>query len=163
MYVRIPGWARNQPIPSDLYSFLNPVEDEPVLRVNSEAFGLNMEKGFARIRRRWQKGDVVELDLPMPVKRITAHEVVKEDAGKVALQRGPVVYCLEGVDNHGHVLDRAIPDDLEFEVIFDPDLLGGINVVKSKNQEKAEALVAVPYYAWSHRGAGEMAVWLPRK
>lgn len=163
VYVRIPGWARNEPIPGDLYSYLNPIEEEPSLRVNSEAWDLDMEKGFARIERKWQKGDVIELHLPMPVQRVAAHEAVKEDQGKVALQRGPIVYCFEGVDNEGHVLDRALPDDLEFDVEYRADLLGGINVLRGKDQKMKETLIAIPYYAWSHRGVGEMAVWLPRK
>jgi len=163
VYIRIPGWARNEPIPSDLYSCLSPVKEKPALRVNSETWELNMEKGFARIQRKWQKGDVIELDLPMPVQRVVAHEAVRDDVGKIALQRGPLVYCLEGVDNGGEVLHRTIADDLEFDVEFNADLLGGINVLKSRNQESEESLVAIPYYVWSHRGVGEMAVWLPRE
>lgn len=97
----------------------------------------------------------------MPVRRVIANEKVKEDLGKVALQRGPLVYCLEAVDNGGEVLTRTIPDDLNFEVKFYPQLLGGINILKSKS--KTVSLTAIPYYAWSHRGVGEMAVWLPRE
>jgi DUF1680 family protein len=163
VYIRIPGWARNEPIPSDLYSYLSPVKEKPALRVNSEVWGLNMEKGFARIQREWKKGDVIELDLPMPVQRVVAHEAVKEDVGKVVLQRGPLVYCLEGVDNGGEVLRRTVRDDLEFDVEFNPGLLGGINVLKSRGKGSRESLVAIPYYAWSHRGVGEMAVWLARE
>lgn len=106
---------------------------------------------------------MIELDLPMPVQKVVAHEMVKDDAGKIALQRGPLVYCLEGADNRGEVLDRPISDDMEFDVEFSADLLGGINVLKSRDQERKEILVAIPYYAWSNRGGGEMAVWLPRK
>ncbi|MFQ6109145.1 MAG: glycoside hydrolase family 127 protein [Candidatus Aminicenantales bacterium] len=163
VYVRIPGWARNEPIPGDLYSYLNPIREKLSISVNGEARSLNMEKGFARIKRKWQKGDVIELHLPMPVQRVAAHEAVKEDQGKVALQRGPLVYCFEGVDNEGHVLDRALPDDMEFDVEYRADLLGGINVLRGKDQKMKETLIAIPYYAWSHRGVGEMAVWLPRK
>ena len=161
VYVRIPGWVRNEPVPSDLYSFLNPSEEEVTLKVNSETLPLAMENGFAGIQRRWKKGDVIELNLPMPVRRVIAHENVKEDLGKVALQRGPLVYCFEGVDNNEHVLNLTIPDDMTFEVEFRPELLGGINILKS-NSTKEPQLVAIPYYAWSHRGVGEMAVWLPR-
>lgn len=161
--VRIPGWARNEPIPSDLYTWLNPNTEIPTLRVNSETLSPDMDKGFACITRRWKKGDVIELDLPMPVKRVVAHEMVKDNIGRVALQKGPIVYCLEGVDNEGHVLDRHIPDDLSFKVEFRPDLLGGVNVLKGKEEEGKEQIIAIPYFAWSHRGIGEMAVWLPRK
>lgn len=160
VHIRIPGWARNEPVPSDLYSFLDPSEEKIILKVNSETMELAMDKGFARIRRRWKKGDVVELDLPMPIQRIIANEKVKEDLGKVALQRGPLVYCFEEADNKGGVFNRHLPDDIKFEVEFEPDLLGGINILKSESTAEHPGLVAIPYYAWSHRGIGEMTVWI---
>ncbi len=163
VYVRIPGWARNEPIPSDLYSCLNENTERLTLRVNSESAALDMDKGYARIHRNWEKGDVIELILPMPVQKVVSHELVKDNMGKVALQRGPLVYCLEAVDNEGHVLDRHIPDEMDFDVESRADLLEGINVLISKEQERVERIVAIPYFAWSHRGVGEMAVWLPRK
>lgn len=122
-----------------------------------------MEKGFARIRRKWEKGDVIELALPMPVRRVIAHQNVKDNLGKAALQRGPLVYCFEGIDNEGQVLTQYLPDDLGFEVEFRPDFLGGINTIKVEKAKEDGHLVAIPYYAWSHRGIGEMAVWMPRK
>lgn len=163
VFIRIPGWARNEPVPSDLYSFLDPSEEKITLKVNSETLEFAMDKGFARIHRRWKKGDVVELSLPMSVQRVVANEKMKDALGKVALQRGPIVYCLEEADNKGGVLNRHLPDDLKFEVEFKPDLLGGINILKSEPTAELPGLVAIPYYAWSHRGIGEMAVWLLRK
>jgi len=163
VYVRIPGWVRNEPVPSDLYSYLNQSEQEIQLKVNSETYTLDMDKGFARILRLWEKGDIIELYFPMPIRRVVAHEKVKDDFGKVALERGPIVYCFEWIDNNGHVLDRYIPDDMDFKVEFQPDILGGITVISSKIQNEKQGIVAIPYYAWSHRGVGEMAVWLPRK
>jgi DUF1680 family protein len=163
VHIRIPGWARNKPVPSDLYSFLNPSKEKITLKVNSEALELDMDKGFARIRRRWEKGDVVELTLLMPVQKIIPNNMVEEDLGKIALQRGPLVYCLEEADNKSGVLNRHLPDDLEFEVEFKPDLLGGINILKSEPTKELPGLVAIPYYAWSHRGIGEMTVWIPRE
>jgi len=162
IYVRIPGWAQNKPLPSDLYSFLKSNLKQPLLKINGQNQSINLDKGFASIRRIWQAGDVIELNLPMPVRRVIANEKVKEDLGKVALQRGPLVYCLEGVDNGGQVLNRTIPDDLNFELKFYPQLLGGINVIKSKGDSETLSLTAIPYYAWSHRGMGQMSVWLPR-
>jgi len=163
VYIRIPGWARNEPVPSNLYSYLHPSEEQITLKVNSEPLVLDMDKGFARIHRRWEKGDEIELNLPMPVRRVVSHESVKDNLGKVALQRGPLVYCVEGVNNDGQVLNRHIPDDSSFEVEFRPDLLGGINVITGKRVDDSGRFVAIPYYAWSHRGEGEMAVWLPRE
>jgi DUF1680 family protein len=163
VYIRIPGWARNEPVPSDLYSFLDQSKEKITLKVNSEALEPEIAEGFARIRRRWKKGDVIELALPMPVQMVIANEKVKDDLGKIALQRGPLVYCFEEADNKGGVFNRYLPDDLEFEIEFKPDLLGGINILKSEPREDRRALVAIPYYTWSHRGIGEMTVWISRK
>jgi DUF1680 family protein len=160
--IRIPGWARNEPVPSDLYAFLHKNGERVVIKVNSEQVPLELTKGFARIRRRWTEGDRIELALPMSVRRIVSHQNVEHNQGLVALQRGPLVYCFEGVDNDGKVLERHLPDDAVFEVEFRPELWGGINVIKMKKPDGTGHLVAVPYYSWSHRGPGEMAVWLPR-
>jgi len=159
--IRIPGWAGNEVVPFNLYSFLEKNDDKPTLKVNSELVRLEMDKGYARVRRRWKSGDVIDLNLPVPVRRVVADEKVKDDFGKAALQRGPIVYCFEAVDNGGKVLGRKIPDNLRFKTEFQPGLLGGVYVLKSSEAEKVQ-LQAVPYYAWSHRGVGEMAVWLPR-
>ena len=162
VYLRIPGWARNEPVPSDLYSFLDESEKQVALKVNEQLIPLELIKGFARIRRCWAEGDEIEITLPMPVRRIVSHQNAKNNQGLVALQRGPLVYCFEGVDNGGKILKRVLPEDALFEVEFRPELLGGINVIKVKKPDSFEFLVAVPYYSWSHRGPGEMAVWLPR-
>jgi hypothetical protein len=160
--LRLPGWALGRPMPGDLYAFLEKDENLPVIRVNSQKQTLEMDKGFACLRRTWKKGDVVELDLPLSVRRVTARPEVRDIAGKAALERGPIVYCFEAVDNDGHVLDRTLPYDLKFEAAFEPSLLGGVIRLASRSAEGQARLTAVPYYAWSHRGAGEMAVWLPR-
>ena len=108
--LRIPGWTRNQPVPGDLYRYLGPVGDPPELRVAGEPVKLELQNGFAPIRRAWQAGDVVELNLPMPVRRVAAHEAVKENAGQVALERGPIVYCVEWPDvQDGEVLNPTTP------------------------------------------------------
>jgi DUF1680 family protein len=161
--VRIPGWARDEPVPSDLYAFSNPQENKVVLRVNSETWPLDLDKGFAKIHRKWQGGDTIELDLPMPVRRVVAHHSVEDNQAKVALQRGPLVYCFEGIDNGRHILNRSLPDDMDFAAKFQPDFLGGIVVIQDSAPDGSAQLTAIPYYAWSHRGVGEMSVWLPRK
>ncbi|MCX6563059.1 MAG: glycoside hydrolase family 127 protein [Candidatus Aminicenantes bacterium] len=174
LYVRVPGWARNEPVPTDLYRFADQNNDKPGLKVNGEDVALDTDKGYARIRRIWKKGDTVELNLPMPVRRVAANDAVKEDAGKIALQRGPLVFCAEGADNGGKVLDLAIPDGVVFKAEFRPDLSKGVVVIKGKavvltkdpegwiTSKKERDVLFVPYYAWANRGAGEMAVWLPR-
>jgi DUF1680 family protein len=175
VYVRIPGWARNQPVPGDLYRYLGKAPEKPTLQVNGRAADLGLEKGFARLRRTWRPGDAIELDLPMAPRRVLSHKKVTDNTGRVALERGPIVYCAEGVDNDGEISNRFLPDEAALRAQWREDLLGGVvtlegrapAVVRGENgQLRAEAgrdFVAVPYYAWAHRGDGEMAVWLARQ
>ena len=157
--VRIPSWARGEAVPGGLYRFTDRVTDAPALTVNGRQIPATLEHGFVKVSRAWQKGDIVELNLPMPVRQVTAHEAVREDIGRVALQRGPLVHCAEWPDNGGHALNIVLPAKAALKSSFNPKLLGGIGVVEGVEQSK---LVAVPYYAWSNRGPGEMQVWLPR-
>ena len=174
--IRIPGWAQNEVIAGDLYTFVHKTDQKPVIEVNGKTVALNMDNGYAGIKRQWKKGDTVRLDLPMPVRRVIAHEKVTADKDKVALQRGPIVYCLEWPDNEGgNVLGLMIPDDVALNTEFRKDLLGGVAVVMGKaftverQKDKAESVrtaqrfTAIPYYAWAHRGAGEMTVWPARR
>lgn len=162
MFVRIPGWARNKPVPGDLYRYLETRQDKPMITVNGETVPLNLDKGYARILRTWKEGDVLQLDLPMPVRRVQSHPHVVENTGKVALERGPLVYCVEGIDHEGQALDLILPWESELVPEFIPDLLGGLTVIKGEAflNGKSLALTAIPYYAWSHRGVGEMTVWM---
>jgi DUF1680 family protein len=171
--VRIPGWARNEAAPSDLYRFLDVVADPVVLRVNGTAVPITLEKGYVSLSRGWKRGDVVELTLPMPVRRIVANDAVVADRGRVALERGPMVYCAEWPDNpDGHVRNLILPDDRKLTSEFKPGLLDGIVVIKGKAlaaaydtqgrvAKKEQDFVAIPYYVWANRGPGEMIVWLP--
>lgn len=159
LHVRIPGWARNQPVPSDLYRFLDTDSAAPVLTVNGETVTPTPEKGYAVLRRVWQTGDAVELTLPLPVRRVICHAAVEGNRGRVALMRGPLVYCVEGVDNGGSVAHFSLADDAPLTTEHRPELLNGVTVIRS---EGAQPITAVPYYAWAHRGAGEMAVWVRR-
>ena len=109
--IRIPGWAQNKPLPSDLYRYASRSDETVSLKINGETTALNMDKGFARLSRLWKKGDVIELNLPMPVRRVLAHKNVAANKGKVALEKGPIVYCAEWPDNAGHVLNVVLPDE----------------------------------------------------
>ncbi len=174
VYVRVPGWARNEPVPSDLYRFVKTVPDPVTLKVNGEQAPLEVEKGYARIERRWKKGDTIRIDLPLPVRRVVSHPEVTSNKGKVALQRGPVVYCLEGPDNDGQVLDLVIPDEAELTTQFRPDLLNGVVTISGRAQTAKRTLdgrivpdserrfTAIPYHAWAHRGRAQMTVWPAR-
>jgi hypothetical protein len=152
--IRIPGWAKNQPVPSDLYSYVNASEKEIRLFVNNEKQELNEIDGYLTLDRNWKTGDFVELVIPMPVQKVIPNKNVKEIAGKVAIERGPIVYCAEQVDNQGGVLGKNISSNLEFKPAFVANELQGIVKLVS-----ADNFTMVPYYAWSHRGVGQMEVW----
>ena len=156
MAIRIPGWAQNQPVPSDLYRYLGSSSLEVGLRVNGETTPFSIENGFAHLRRRWSAGDEVELSLPMPIRRVLSNEQVTNNDGKVAVERGPLVYCAEGIDNGGSLSDLALPDDAVLSAHHEAELLGGISTIQSSG------VTLVPYFAWSHRGVGEMQVWMKR-
>jgi len=172
--MRIPGWARNQPVPSNLYRFVDKVEEPVVLKVNGKAVAVNTEKGYAALSRKWQKGDVIELILPMPVRRVMANDLVQADRGRLALQRGPIVYAAEWPDNPGgRVRNLVLSENAKLTAEFRPDLLNGVEVVKArafslaydqqgKINKQEQDFMAIPYYAWANRGAGEMIVWIPK-
>ena len=164
--IRIPGWATGKPVPSELYRYADEKKEKVTLELNGVPVALIMDKGFALIDRQWSDGDIIELNLPMPIRRVVASEKVKDDLNKVALTRGPLVYCAEWVDNDGKVLDLVIPDNAGLKTEYRKDLFNGVIVITGNVTDKAgkeRKLLAIPYYAWSHRGPGEMAVWLPRK
>jgi DUF1680 family protein len=162
VHLRIPGWAQGHPVPSDLYRFVDEHANNVEIRVNGVPYPFEMEKGYVPLSRKWKAGDRIELVLPLPVRRVQSHENVQDNQGKIALQRGPIVYCFEGADNADRVLDRVLLDDSSLETEFLPDLLGGLVVIKGISADKSP-LTAIPYYAWAHRGPGEMAVWLRRE
>jgi uncharacterized protein len=154
--IRIPGWAKNQPVPGNLYTFNSPDTSKYTITVNGESASYGMDKGYVVISRKWKKGDLVSLDLPMPVRRIRANELVTADQGKVALQRGPLVYCVEWPDFLGEkVLNLTLGDNEKLQAEFKPELLSGISVITNNAN-----FIAIPYFAWANRGKGEMAVWL---
>jgi DUF1680 family protein len=171
--VRIPGWARNEAVPSDLYRFADKLDDSVMLKVNGKSVSLDLNKGYVSLKRDWQKGDVIELTLPMPIRRVIAGEAVEADRGRVALQRGPVVYCAEWPDSpSGKVRNLMLPDNTRLTAEFKPDLLKGVVVIRGKAfaaaydaegklMKQEQDFTAIPYYSWANRGRGEMVVWLP--
>lgn len=175
LLIRIPGWAQNEVVPSDLYSFQNPLEKKATIKINGQPVEYTIEKGYAVLKKAWKKGDVVEVTLPMDVRKVVANEKVKDDVGKLALQRGPLVYCAEWADNDGKVSNMIMPATTAFATEFKPDLLNGVTIVRSEVpavviDEKGQSIstvkksfTAIPYYAWAHRGKGEMIVWMPQQ
>ena len=175
LHVRIPGWTGNTVMPGDLYDFVNQAAEQPRLSINGAAQPLQLERGYAVLGRTWNAGDVVELVLPMPVRQIEAHDNVADDRRRVALQRGPLVYCAEWPDNGGRALNIVLPRDAALDTEFRANLLEGIQVICGTVQKierdaptnatrtAPHELVAIPYYVWANRGMGEMQVWLARE
>ncbi|EPR27565.1 putative cytosolic protein [Geobacillus sp. WSUCF1] len=164
--LRIPGWCRGAEV-----------------TINGENVDIAplTKKGYAYIRRVWRQGDEMVLHFSMPVERIKAHPQVRVNAGKVALQRGPIVYCLEEVDNGPNLANLFLPRDAQLEAHFEPDLLEGVVVITGTAERVDESawndelyrpieprtyqvpFRAIPYYAWCNRGEGEMTVWVNEK
>jgi hypothetical protein len=174
LHIRIPGWARNEAIPGGLYRFGDSVAEEYSLLVNGEAPETDMADGYVTVTRKWEKGDRVELYLPMPVRTVVADERVKEDEGKYAVQRGPLMFCAEWPDNpEGRVLDILIDARPAFTTEFTQDLLNGTELIRTTGHRSVVAsdgsstagepfaLTLIPYHLWNNRGRGEMRVWLP--
>jgi len=156
--LRIPGWCEGATV-----------------AVNDEQISATCQKGFVSLRRTWKTGDTISLNFPMPVRQVASDPNVKENAGRRVIMRGPVVYCLEDVDNPCRVDQVAIAEGASFETQFRPDLLGGVTVLEVKGRQQGlvetddgfhvesgpVALTAIPYYAWDNREPGRMVVWVP--
>ncbi|MGQ9801320.1 MAG: glycoside hydrolase family 127 protein [Candidatus Saccharicenans sp.] len=169
--LRIPGWVQGQPVPSDLYRYLDGEAGQVMVRLNRKSIPVKIDRGYLRIKRRWVRGDVLEILFPMPVRRVVAHPAVAENKGRVAIERGPVVFCAEGRDNGGTALNLAVPDSTRFQQWYRNDLLGGVAVITGSglvvddngNEISKQNLFLIPYFGWANRGTWEMAVWLIRK
>ena len=170
--VRIPGWARNEPVPGDLYKFLDAVKEPATLKINGKEVPIKLNQGYLNLNRSWKSGDVIELNLPMPVRRVVANANIQPDRGRVALQRGPIVYCAEWPDNpDGKVRNLLLPDNQPLTARFEPRLLNGVETITGKacsvstneNRQIVKSLQdfkAIPYFTWANRGPGEMIVWI---
>ena len=175
LLVRIPGWARGEAMPSNLYTFATPSAEKVEVKINGKATPYILRNGYAVLARKWRKGDVVDVTLPMEVRRVVAHARVQDDLGKVALQRGPLMYCAEWTDNQGKASNLLVPANATFTSAFRPDLLNGVTTLTATVpavrvdeaagtiQTVPQTLTAIPYYAWANRGQGEMTVWFPAK
>ena len=169
--IRIPGWVKNKVAPSDLYHFQTQKDSAYVIKVNQKSIECEEENGYAVISKAWKNGDEIEVEFPMEVRRVVANKQVAYDQGKVAFQRGPIVYCFEDKDNNNEsVFNKYVKEDADVEANFEENLLGGIVTLSMKGGKKAKGLnngddaiklKAIPYYAWNNRGTASMKVWTP--
>lgn len=173
--LRIPGWAKGEPVPGDLYKFSNIIDTAITIRVNGKDVPYTVENGYAVIKREWKKGDVIEYNIPMPVNYIVAGSQVKYDEGRIAIQRGPVLYCVEEADNKEGVWNLIVPPSSVFtpqstQVLTEPVIALNGNALAAMPSADGVSIVmqqrnvtAIPYYAWCNRGSNDMQVWLPAK
>lgn len=171
--LRIPTWAGEQFVPGELYDYVQPASKQWSVKVNGAAQDVPLENGFASIRREWKPGDVVELHLPMPARFNRSLEAVEANRNRVAVTRGPLVYCAEEVDNAGKVQQfflESFPgqQDIRTEAIDTGILQNVVRIelparAKDERGVRAETLKLIPYYAWNNRGDASMIVWLPTR
>ena len=182
MMVRIPGWVLNKVVPSDLYSYSDDILAGYEVTVNGQTVNGQLENGYLVINRNWKKGDVVRIHFDMPVRTVIANPRVSDDRGRIAVERGPLVYCAEWADNEGinpHHLLLARQPQFEVEEGYGISNTEGdgktfqVTAITAQAQEasvtregklaaKDVRVKLIPYYAWNHRGAGKMDVWLAR-
>ena len=174
MKIRIPGWVRGQVVPSDLYRYSDGKRLGYSVKVNGQPVESELQDGYFTIERRWKKGDKVEVHFDMEPRVVKAHAKVEADRGRVAVERGPLVYCAEWPDNDFDIMSVLVNRRPQFETVEKPDLLCGLTEIKTGAQVlgyDAEGrltasdveLTLIPYYAWAHRGSGNMMVWLPQE
>ena len=173
--IRIPGWASDSPIPSDLYTFKSLLKEKTVIKVNGVVVEYTVDKGYAVVQRTWNQGDKVEMDFPYELRIVESHPNIAENKGRVAFQVGPIVYCVEGKDlPNGQAGNIMIDDTQDFELKHEGNLLNGITTINGEAtyfeatassgiKEEKIPFKAIPYYAWANRGGSEMMVWIPNE
>ncbi len=174
LLVRIPGWAKNKPVPSDLYAYVDGANPQVKLLVNGKEAEKRTRAGYWVLEREWKKGDKVTLSMDMPVRRVEANSQVRYDKGLLAMERGPILYALESIDQkRDYIFDIVIPRDSKIESHFEKNLLNGVVVLEGKAfavekdsttgkiVDKPLTFKAIPYSTWNNRGIGQLVVWTP--
>ncbi len=161
--LRVPGWAQNEVMPGDLYEYIAEKNTSIQVSVNGDPIDAAPENGYISVENDgWKTGDQIEISFEMPVRKVVSHELVEANKGKMALERGPLVYCTEEADNAEGVLNLTLSKDDDFAYSFDSGLFSGLGTIVGKSSASSgnRDFKAIPYYAWAHREMGEMAVWL---
>lgn len=172
MNIRIPGWVRDKVLPGDLYSYADNRKLSYRVTVNGQEVQGELTNGYFNIDRKWKKGDVVEIHFDMLPRVVKANDKVSADRGRVAIECGPIVYCAEWPDNDFNVHNIILNQKPQFQMVEESGVLYGINKIVTDAQTlsydhsgklaaRDVKLTLIPYYAWAHRGEGDMEVWLP--
>jgi DUF1680 family protein len=171
--LRIPGWAMDKAVPGDLYTFLDKSVSRPTININGQAYAYAIDNGYAVIDREWKSGDIIEYVLPMEIRKVGSRPEIKENTARIALQRGPVIYCVEGADNNGKVWNIVSSQESSwkiepYNVVDEPivSLVASLPVVEvdkvvNRIQMINKPVRAIPYYTWCNRGSNPMQIWLP--
>ncbi len=175
MHIRIPGFVNGIAVPGNLYNYTDKVLSKLIIKINGTTVNYTEEKGYAIINREWKNDDIIEVTIPMDIKKIISRDELKQNNDRIALQRGPLVYCFEGADNNGKAWNIVLPANAVFtsedfivkneKVIALSANLSVVNISAdgtfiTTNQQKVKA---IPYYTWCNRGSNAMQVWLPTK
>lgn len=157
--LRIPGWAQNLPMPGNLYRYLDRHEEPIALAINGSPVVPTIEKGYVTLERLWRDGDTIELNLPMPIRRVVAHPKAIANTGLIAVERGPIVYCAEAADNDFQVASLRLPDGVQLTATMEDDFFHGVVTITAEGDPKVKL---IPNYLHSNRSRGWMRVWIPR-
>lgn len=175
LHIRVPGWSQNEPVPGDLYNYENKLSPEVDITVNGKKILFGIQNGYIILNKKWKAGDVVEMTLPMNVRKIISSDSIGMNKNRIALQRGPLVYCVEGADNDGKAWNFILPDNATITTSSEKILTENIIALQAKVpvlvvgddgysvKTVQKKITAIPYYTWCNRGKNAMQVWLPRK
>jgi hypothetical protein len=166
--LRIPGWTRNKPVPSTLYSYADRLERQTTVSVNGKSVSVAPDRmGYVSLERRWKNGDVIRVEFPFEVRRVVGDQRVAETRRRMAVERGPIVYCLESQDiQGGRALSALLDAKVDLKPAVEPAFYGGATVIHTSAasitnpSSPPQRVKLIPYYLWANRGAGEMNVWL---
>lgn len=175
IHIRVPGWARNEAVPGDLYRFADTYSEPMQISINGKETDVVPVKGYAVLNRKWQQGDSITITFPMPVRKVIANDKVSEDRNKFILQRGPVVYCAEGTDQaENSILHILAGQNQQFETLPATEISQGLPLIgftatdvrrntddSLSVAETSREIKAIPYHLWANRGPSEMIMWIP--
>lgn len=163
--LRIPGWIQENPVPGKLYSFLDQEKTDFTIMVNGVKATFRQENGYTVLDREWKKGDRITYELPLEIRELQSRPEVLANTNRIAIQRGPLVYCVEGSDNQGKVLQLALSSNPNFTTKEYQILDEKVQVIQFQavDGQTPKTVTAIPYYTWANRGQNEMMVWIPKK